>query len=60
MTVLARQTSPFSPRGRRSGNAGDEGAVQHAPNLITQLNHTPHPPFGHLLPQGEKGKVKHS
>jgi hypothetical protein len=23
---------------------------------ITQLNHSPHPPFGHLLPQGEKGK----
>ncbi len=29
----------------------DEGS------LLTQINHTPHPPFGHLLPQGEKGNT---
>jgi hypothetical protein len=23
---------------------------------LTQIKHTPHPPFGHLLPQGEKGE----
>ena len=32
----------------------DEGAA--TSKHLTQTNHTPHPPFGHLLPQGEKGR----
>ena len=34
----------------------DEGAAQLL--HLAQTNHTPHPPFGHLLPQGEKGKER--
>ncbi len=42
--------SPFSPAGRSAERMrGDEGAVRH--NLSVW---PPHPPFGHLLPAGEK------
>ena len=35
----------------------DEGVVHPTLSFTTQSSHTPHPPFGHLLPQGEKVKV---
>jgi hypothetical protein len=38
---------------RASSRETDEGAAKR--KHLTQSNHTPHPPFGHLLPQGEKG-----
>jgi hypothetical protein len=46
----------FSPCGRRWHAVPDEGGLLRA--LISNIcrNFTPHPPFGHLLPQGEKDK----
>ncbi len=46
-------TTSFSPRGRRWHAMPDERVVLHtlASELVAP---TPHPPFGHLLPQGEK------
>ena len=55
MSPSSIQPSPLAGEGG-SRRLTDEGAVQQTPTLTTQLNHTPHPPFGHLLPQGEKGK----
>ncbi len=49
-------TSLFFPsplEGEGGALAPDEGAAKF--KHLTQTNHTPHPPFGHLLPQGEKG-----
>jgi hypothetical protein len=42
---------------RATSRETDEGAAQS--KHLTQINYTPHPPFGHLLPQGEKGEKEY-
>ncbi len=51
MITLYSFPSPLAGEGAPLG--ADEGAAKCKHR--TQLNHTPHPAFGHLLPQGEKG-----
>ena len=55
MSFLFLQPSPLAGEGGMRSMT-DEGAVQQAPTFTTLIKHTPHPPFGHLLPQGEKVK----
>ena len=44
---------PSPLEGEGGALAPDEGAAKC--KHLTQINHTPHPAVGHLLPQGEKG-----
>jgi len=48
----------FSPCGRR-WRQPDEGSSTASRRRLATLSPTPHPPFGHLLPQGEKATEPH-
>ena len=51
MITFSSFPSPHEGEGAPLG--ADEGAAKS--KHLTQINHTPHPAVGHLLPQGEKG-----